>query len=163
DPSDYGWGPGRDRVVYFADGRRQGLAQFQSASTGIANLAGRYAASMALAFLAWRDDPRDAPFAQACLRAGREVYALGRAQEGLEQGNSSGAPYRYAEETWADDMEWGAAELFRATGERPYLDDALRYARLASTTSWMGREEFAHYQYFPFVNLGHFALWEVGP
>src|SRR5262249_57374586 len=45
----------------------------------------------------------------------------------------------------------------------PYLDDALRYARLAGTTSWMGREEFAHYQYFPFVNLGHFALWEVGP
>ena len=40
---------------------------------------------------------------------------------------------RYAETTWADDMEWGAAELFRATGRESYLDDARRYA--AMTTS----------------------------
>ena len=36
----------------------------------------------------------------------------------MQQGNSYGAPYRYEETTWADDMEWGAAELFRATGEK---------------------------------------------
>lgn len=161
--ADYGWGPGRERVVYFADGRPQGLGRFPSASTGIANLAGRYAASMALAYLAWRDDPREASFARACLQAGVEVYALGRAKEGVQQGNSYGAPYRYGEETWADDMEWGAAELLRATGERAYLDDAVRYARAAGATSWMGRDEVAHYQFFPFVNLGHFALSEVGP
>jgi endoglucanase len=161
--ADYGWGPGRERVVYFADGRPQGLGRFASASTGIANLAGRYAAAMALASLAWQDDPRESAFARACLQAGIEVYAMGRAQEGVQQGNSHGAPYRYGEETWTDDMEWGAAELFRATGERAYLDDAMRYGRLAGATSWMGRDEVSHYQFFPFVNLGHFALAEVAP
>jgi hypothetical protein len=57
-----------------------------------------------------------------------EVYELGRAKEGVQQGNSYGAPYRYEETTWADDMEWGAAELFRATREKRFLDDAKRYA-----------------------------------
>jgi hypothetical protein len=161
--ADYGWGPGRERVVYFADGKPQGLGRFPSASTGIANLAGRYAAAMALAHLAWREDPRETPFARTCLQAGIEVYAMGRAREGVQQGNSYGAPYRYAEETWADDMEWGAAELFRATGDRAYLEDAIRYGRLAAATSWMGRDEVGHYQLYPFLNLGHFALSEVGP
>ena len=98
----------------------------------MANLAGRYAAAMALAYQIWKDDPRQAAFARRCLTAGKEVYRLGCAKEGVQQGNSYGAPYRYEETTWADDMEWGAAELFRATGERRYLDEAKRYARLAA-------------------------------
>ncbi len=155
---DYGWGPGRDRVVYFADGKPQGLGQYKSDSTGLANLAGRYAAAMALAFRVFKDDPREAPFARRCLRAGQEVYRLGREKEGVQQGNSHGSPYRYAEATWADDMEWGAAELYRATGEAGYLKDARRYAELAGATSWMGREKAGHYEFYPFQNAGHFAL-----
>ena len=163
DPVDYGWGKGGARVVYFADGRPQGLKQYQSASTGVANLAGRYAAAMALAHQIWKDDPqqKDFDFARRCLQAGREVYELGRAQEGVQQGNSHGSPYRYEETTWADDMEWGAAELFRATREQNYLDDAKRYARLAAAESWMGREQTGHYQYYPFMNAGHFRLYEL--
>jgi hypothetical protein len=158
DTSDYGWGPGSYRVVYFADGRPQGLGAYPSQSTGIANLAGRYAAAMALAHQAWRGERDESGFAARCLRAAMEVYALGRRQEGVQQGNSYGAPYRYAEETWADDMEWGAAELFRSTGDPAYLADARRYARMAGATSWIGRADAGHYQYYPFVNVGHFAL-----
>ena len=158
DKADYGWGPGGDRVVYFADGRPQGLGQYPSASTGVANLAGRYAAAMALAWLTWKDDPRERPFAERCRQAGIEVYALGREHEGVQQGNSYGAPYRYGEETWADDMEWGASELYAATAEPRYLEDALRYARLIGATSAVGRDTAAHYQYYPFMNAGHFAL-----
>jgi len=156
DAADYGWGPGRERVVYFADGAPQG--RYKSASSGIANLAGRYAAAMALAHQTWKDDPRHKRFAEECLSAGIEVYRLGRAREGVQQGNSYGEPYRYAEETWADDMEWGAAALHRSTGETSYLEDARRYARLASSVSWMGRDEAGHYQLYPFMNLGHHAL-----
>ncbi len=156
--ADYGWGKGGPRVVYFADGRPQGLKSYQSQSTGVANLAGRYAAAMALAYQAWKDDPPRRPLAQRCLQAGIEVYRLGRAKEGVQQGNSYSAPYRYEETTWADDMEWGAAELHRATGERRYLEDAQRYARLAAAESWMGRPEARHYQFYPFMNLGHFRL-----
>jgi hypothetical protein len=58
-------------------------------------------------------------------------------------------------------MEWGAVELFHATGDRGYLEDANRYARLAADESWMGRTETKHYQYYPFVNLGHFRLYDL--
>jgi hypothetical protein len=158
---DYGWGPGSYRVVYFADGKPQGLREYKSESTGLANIAGRYAAAMALGYQIWKSDPRLRDYAERLLRAGKEVYALGKAKEGVQQGNSYGAPYRYEETTWADDMEWGAAELFRATGERKYLVDGVRYARRAADESWMGKEQTKHYRYYPFMNLGHFRLYDL--
>ena len=158
---DYGWGPGSYRVVYLADGQPQGLRQYKSESNGVANLAGRYAAAMALGYQIWKEDPRLRSFALTLFQAGREVYALGQAKEGVQQGNSYGAPYRYAETTWADDMEWGAAELFRATRDARYLRDAKRYALLARDESWMGKDEAGHYQYYPFMNIGHFRLYDL--
>src|SRR6266571_2351177 len=158
---DYGWGPGSYRIVYFADGKPQGLREYKSESTGVANLAGRYAAAMALGYQIWKNDARLHEYTATLLGAGREVYALGKAKEGVQQGDSYGAPYRYEETTWADDMEWGAAELFRATSEGKYLSDAIRYARIAADESWMGKEQTKHYQYYPFMNLGHFRLYNL--
>ncbi|HEY9174265.1 MAG TPA: glycoside hydrolase family 9 protein [Verrucomicrobiae bacterium] len=159
--ADYGWGTGSYRVVYCADGQPQGLLQYKSESTGVANIAGRYAAAMALAYQIWKDDPSHSAFAQRCLQAGKEVYELGRAKEGVQQGNSYKAPYRYEEGSWADDMEWGAAELFRATREPRYLDEAKRYAKLAADEGWMGREQTKHYECYPFMNIGHFRLYDL--
>lgn len=158
---DYGWGVGGARAVYSADGKPQGLMKFKSESTGVANLAGRYAAAMAMGYQIWKDDPRMRPYADQLLAAGREVYAMGKAKEGVQQGNSFKAPYRYAETTWTDDMEWGAAELFRATNDTKYRDDALRYAKLAGTEGWFDQEKIGHYQYYPFMNAGHFRLYDL--
>jgi hypothetical protein len=157
--ADYGWGRGSNRVVYFADGQPQGLSKYKSTATGVANLAGRYAAAMALGQIAFKKI--DPAFAQKCLQAGIEVYALGRAKEGYQQGNSVLAPYRYEETTWADDMEWGAAALYRVTGEKHYLEEAKHYAKLAASESWMGQEQTRHYQYYPFMNAGHFMLYDL--
>jgi hypothetical protein len=88
---------------------------------------------------------------------------MGKAKEGVQQGNSYKAPYRYAETTWTDDLEWGAAELFRATGEKPYLDDARGYADKAADEGWFSEEKIGHYQYYPFMNLGHFRLYDLLP
>ena len=159
DTSDYGWGPHSYRVLYAADGKPQGLREYQSESTGLANLAGRCAAAMSMAHRIWKRDVKDALFADRCLQVARQLYALGQTHEGVQQGNSFGAPYRYGETTWADDMEWAAAELFTETGEHAYLRDAIRYADLAADTSWMPRETAGHYQFYPFVNVGHFALY----
>jgi hypothetical protein len=163
DNSDYGWGENSYRPAYFATGRPQGLRQYQSEATGMANLAGRSAAAMAMAYRIWGDraepEIHDPHFAARSLEAARELYDLGAANEGYQQGNSYGAPYRYTERTWADDMEWGAAELYRATGEGRYLEDAKRYARIAGSTSWMQRDTTEHYEFYPFVNVGHFALY----
>ena len=133
DPSDYGWGAGSYRVAYFANGEPQGLSRFQSKATGVSNLAGRSAAAMALAARIWKEHLGDTLYAGQCLRAARSLYRMGKENEGYQQGNSYGAPYRYGEETWADDMEWGAAELYRSTSDPVYLDDARRYARMAGT------------------------------
>jgi endoglucanase len=157
--ADYGWGRGSNRVVYFADGKPQGLGKHKSEATGVGNLAGRYAAAMVLGQMAFKKI--DPAFARKCLQAGIEVYALGRAKEGYQQGNSYKEPYRYEETTWTDDMEWGAAALYRVTGEKQYLEDAKRYAKLAAAESWMGQEQTRHYQYYPFMNSGHFMLYDL--
>ncbi|MEO8572664.1 MAG: glycoside hydrolase family 9 protein [Pyrinomonadaceae bacterium] len=166
DNADYGWGPNSYRPVYFADGKPQGLGQWKIRSTGVANIAGRSAAAMAAAYRVWKNDLNDAAFAEKCLDAAKTLYAMGKAQEGFQQGNSFGAPYRYNEDTWADDMEYAAAELYKATKERSFLEDAKRYAKLAGTTSWMefenddmGELMSRHYERYPFTNVGHFALY----
>ena len=81
--------------------------------------------------------------------------------EGYQQGNSYGAPYRYNEQTWADDMEWGAAELFRLTKSQEYLNESKKYALMANTDNWLVLDSAAHYQYYPFINMGHYVLYEL--
>jgi len=158
DSANYGWGPGTYRTAYYATGEPQGLGKYQNTSTGIANLAGRYAAAMGMAYQIWKDVLNDPSFAEECLQAGIEVYAMGLKQPGCQEGTPNRAPYRYHEVTWTDDMEWGAAELFKSTNDPKYLLDAKKYARLAGPDPWMGADTARHYEYYPFMNMGHYAL-----
>jgi len=161
DTADYGWGPGSYRVVYYANGKPQGLFKYQNTSTGVANLAGRYAAAMAMGYRVWKEDLGDEDFANRCLKAGQEVYEMGLRQPGCQEGTPCRSPYRYSENTWADDMEWGAAELYKVTQNSKYLQDAKNFAKLINTNSWMGRDTASHYECYPFMNMGHYALFEV--
>ena len=154
DNAAYGWGPNSYRVAYFANGQPQGLGKWKSQATGIANLAGRCAAAFALGARIWANTGLDSLFAARCRKAAIELYQLGKAKEGFQQGNSFGAPYRYNENTWADDMEWGAAELFKLTGEDHYLKDAIHYAYLIQDDGWMARDTMMHYELYPFMNMG---------
>lgn len=160
DSSDYGWGKNSYRVAYFATGEPQGLNKYKSEANGVSNLAGRSAAALALASRIWLRDVKDSVFAQNCLAVAKSLYDLGREKEGFQQGNSYGAPYRYSEKTWADDMEWGAAELYKSTGNSSYLREAKEYALKANSVSWTPMDSVGHYEYYPFVNLGHFALYD---
>lgn len=162
DNSDYGWGENSYRAAYFATGQPQGLREFKSESTGLANLAGRSAAAMALAARIWREHLDDMAFAEKCKQAALSLYRLGREKEGYMQGNSYGAPYRYNESTWADDMEWGAAELFKLTGDKAYLEQAKQYALKSNTAdSWTVVDSTDHYRLYPFVNMGHYVLHDL--
>jgi endoglucanase len=136
--------------------------KYQSEATGVANLAGRSAAALALAARIWEKDLKDPEFAGTCRKAAISLYQLGREKEGYQQGNSYGAPYRYNEETWADDMEWAAAELYKTTKDKNYLEQAKNYAVLSNTAdSWTVKDSASHYQLYPFINMGHFALHGV--
>ena len=162
DNADYGWGANSFRPVYFATGNPQGLSKYKSKATGIANLAGRSAATLVLGYEVFVDQAGYEIFANTCLQNAKELYEMGKRQEGYQQGNSYGAPYRYEENTWADDMEWAAAKLYKVTGDTDYLEDARRYAKIIGTWSWMERDSASHYEMYPFVNMGHYALWQVG-
>ena len=161
DSSNYGWGPESYRVVYYATGKPQGLGKFKNTSDGIANLAGRYAAVMALAANIWEKDLKDTVDARVYLRAAKQVYAMGRKQPGHDEGIPYSARYRYHEITWKDDMEWGATELYKMTHMAAYLQQAKTYAREIGSTSWMGRDTTLHYEYYPFMNLGHYELFPL--
>lgn len=160
--ADYGWGPGSFRPVYFATGKPQGLSKYKSQATGIANLAGRSAATLALGYEVFSAFKGYEEFAEKCLQHAKELYNMGQLQEGYQQGNSFGAPYRYEENTWADDMEWAAANLYKITREKKFLKDARTYAKTIGSWSWMERDTASHYEMYPFVNMGHYALWQVG-
>lgn len=159
DSSDYGWGPNSYRAAYVANGKSQGLKKYKSEATGVANVAGRSAAALALGAKIFMDI--DSAFALKCMKNAKTLYDLGKSMEGFQQGNSYGAPYRYNEQTWADDMEWGAAELFRITDNQSYLLEAKKYALMANTDNWLVRDSAAHYQYYPYINMGHFVLHEL--
>ena len=161
DKSDYGWGENSYRVVYFATGEPQGLKEYRSEATGVSNLAGRCAAALAMGYTIWKDDPQMKYFADRCLSSAKTVFELGLKNEGYQQGNSYGSPYRYTENTWTDDMEWGAGELYRATGDEKYLTMAKEFAAMAADISWMPLDTAAHYRYYPFVNIGHYAIYDL--
>lgn len=161
DPSNYGWGKDSYRVAYFATGKPQGLGKYKSEATGISNLAGRSAAAMAIGYQVWKKNNFDEAYALKCLKAAQELYFMAKQKEGYQQGNSYGAPYRYNEDTWTDDMEWAAAELFRVTGKSEYLEDAKRYAELTGELSWIQKDTTAHYQFYPFLNIAHYSLYDL--
>lgn len=160
--ADYGWGENSFRPVYFATGQPQGLSKYKSKATGIANLAGRSSATLAFGYQVFSQFKEYEDFAQTCLNAAYSLYNMGQQQEGYQQGNSYGAPYRYEENTWADDMEWAAASLYKISKKKKYLKDARQYAKEIGSWSWMERDTASHYEMYPFVNMGHYALWQVG-
>jgi hypothetical protein len=161
DPSNYGWGKNSYRVAYIASGKPQGLGKYKSQATGIANLAGRSAAAMALGHQVWKKNLNDEAYALKCLAAAEDLYRMGKEKEGYQQGNSFSAPYRYNEDTWTDDMEWAAAELYRITGKQEYLNDAKKYAEATNTLSWIENDTTSHYQHYPFMNIAHYALYDL--
>jgi len=71
------------------------------------------------------------------------------------------SPYIYEEDNWVDDMELGAMELFQSTGDVKYLNQAVEYGRREPVTPWMGADSARHYQWYPFMNMGHYHLAKV--
>jgi len=109
-----------------------------------ANLAGRCAAAFAAASRLYHS--HDRAFAARCLAAAKSVYELGVQNPVVL--STKPADF-YPESTWADDMEWGAIELYRAAKDPRYLTDALAYAEKAGAsgtyTSVYNTHAFAHY------------------
>lgn len=157
DSSDYGWGKGKERPVYPCTGKPQGLFRNKNRSDGLASTAGKYASAFALASSIYRK--RDPAFAKKLQQKAIAAFELGKRHPGVCQGAPARAPYFYEEDNWVDDMELAAAELYALTRKQSYLRDALDYASREPVTPWMGADTAKHYQWFPWHNNGHYAIW----
>lgn len=151
DTADYG--KGRERPVYLCTGSPQGVFKYKNRATGIASTAGKFASSFALAARVYIDiDPE---FSELLRDKARDAFEYGIRNPGTCQTAPGRAPYFYEEDNWTDDMELAAVELFNLTGEKKYLDHAIEFGRQEPVTPWMGSDTARHYQWYPFVNMGH--------
>lgn len=160
DKVDYGYGPGMGRPVYFCTGEPQQRGKYMNATTGVASTAGKFASCFALGQRVL------APFYPDLAREigakAEAAYNEGIKKPGVCQTASVVSPYIYEEFNWADDMELGAMELYHATGRSTFLEQALAYGRLEPVTPWMGADSARHYQWYPFMNMGHYHLAHDG-
>lgn len=160
DPADYGWGKNQDRPVYFVDGKPQQRGKFMNATMGAASTAGKFASDFALGSSVLK--PFYPDFAEKIGNKAADAYQVGIDKPGNTQTVSVVSPYIYEEDNWVDDMELGAMELYRKTGDRQYLLQAIEYGRHEPITPWMGADSARHYQWYPFMNMGHYQLAKHG-
>lgn len=150
------YGKGSERPVYFCTGKPQGLFKYKNRTTGIASTAGKFASAFARGAQVYKNiDPKYSEL--LATRAG-EAFDFGLKNPGVCQTAPGTAPYFYEEDNWVDDMELASIELYKLTGNVKYLDYAEDFGRKEKVTPWMGSDTAHHYQWYPFVNLGHPAV-----
>ncbi|MDT7827770.1 glycoside hydrolase family 9 protein [Pricia sp. S334] len=146
----------KGRPVYLASGEKQGAVKYKNRSTGAASTAGKYASAFALGATVLKDFYPE--YSEDLPQRAKNAYSYGKQHPGVSQTAPGRAPYFYEEENWVDDMELAASSLYRLTKNPKYKDQALRYASEEKTTPWIGRDTVLHYQYYPFLNAGHYEL-----
>lgn len=158
DQADYGWGKGECRPVWFCSGEPQqrGKRGDKNKTTGVASTAGKFASDFA--FGAEILKPFYPEFAEKIGAKAQAAYDSGVAKPGVCQTASVVSPYIYEEDNWVDDMELAAYEMFRRTGDKKYRTEAIEYARREPVTPWMGADSARHYQWYPFMNMGHYRI-----
>ena len=158
DQADYGWGKGEYRPVWFCSGEPQqrGRRGDRNKTTGVASTAGKFAYDFALGAEILK--PFYPEFAARIGAKAQTAYDAGVAKPGVCQTASVVSPYIYEEDNWVDDMELAAYEMYRATDDRKYRVEAIEYARREPVTPWMGADSARHYQWYPFMNMGHYRI-----
>ncbi len=147
------YGLGKARPVYFVTGKPQGLGKHRNRSTGVASTAAKYASAFALGAQLFRET--DPEFATALYQKARDAWEFALSDPGVCQTACVVSPYFYEEDNYVDDMELAAASLLLETGEKQFERQARYWGELEPVTPWMELQRARHYQYYPFVNLGH--------
>ncbi len=161
DQVDYGWGPGTGRPVYFVTGEPQGLSKYINRTTGVSSTAGKFSSTFALGAEIFRNiDPE---FAEVMRTKSLDAYEFALEKPGNTQTACTVSPYFYEEDTYVDDIELAAATWAEYTGEERWFKQADYWGELEPVTPWMELGRGRHYQYYPFLNLGHYYLAKSGP
>lgn len=144
------------RPVYYITGEPQGLAKHKNRSTGVSSSAAKFASAFALGSQILKK--YDAGFSETIAKKAIDAYTFAISDPGACQTACNISPYFYEEDNFVDDLELAACELHRLTKEKYYLEEATKWGSVESVTPWMSAGFARHYQFYPFVNLGHYYL-----
>lgn len=156
------YGKGYERPVYFATGQPQGVLKYKNRATGVASTAGKFASAFALGYQALKEE--DTTYRTKLFQRALSAWQLGIQKPGVCQTAPGRSPYFYEEDNWTDDMELAAAclsDMQRAATGLPdahKLKQAIQYSKIEKLTPWLGGDTARHYQWYPFINLGHYEL-----
>jgi endoglucanase len=161
------YGKGYERPVYFLTGEPQQKGKTMNNTTGRSSSAAKFASAFATAAALCQTDHSFRAISEPALfyQKALSAYNFAKGKIGYSQTASVRSPYIYAEENWADDLELAAATIHRMIDAVPsssdngyYLVQAVDYAKKEPVTPWLGSDTARHYQWYPFVNCGHFEL-----
>ncbi len=147
------YGKGYERPIYFINGEPQQRGKFMNNTTGTSSTAAKFTSAFVLGSRLFKMNNET----YSELLESKAITALRYAEKkpGVTQTVSVRSPYIYAEDNWADDMELAFALNKK---NNSFIDSALHYARQEPITPWLGTDTAKHYQWYPFINLGHYEL-----
>ncbi|MBX2926018.1 MAG: glycoside hydrolase family 9 protein [Chitinophagaceae bacterium] len=146
------YGRGYERPVYFVSGEPQIRGKYMNTTKGTSSTAGKFSSAFSTGAEIYRE--KDAAFASLLSQKALSAFAYGLKKPGYTQTASVKAPYIYGEENWMDDMELAAAML----KDNSKLSYAFELAQKEPVTQWIFDDTAAHYQWYPFINAGHYEL-----
>jgi endoglucanase len=152
------YGRGFERPLYFINGEPQQRGKFMNDTKGTSSTAAKFASAFALGAQLFNKTDRD--YSAALKRKAFSALEFANIKKGVTQTASVRSPYIYAEDNWVDDMELAYASMGlidKNNAEKNYRI-AFNYALQEQLTPWFATDTAKHYQYYPFINLGHYAL-----
>ena len=151
------YGRGYERPVYFINGEPQQRGKFLNNTTGTSSTAGKFAAAFALGNEIFGKLANN--YGTTLSDKAKTAYAFANIRPGATQTVSVRSPYIYAEDNWVDDMELAASSLAALTHQHGYsISSAYQFAKKEPITPWLGTDTAKHYQWYPFINIGHYEL-----
>jgi endoglucanase len=111
-------------------------------------------------------DRVDKNYANRLFEKSSTALQIGFDMPGAAQTASVKSPYIYAEDNWKDDMELGTIALYNASKQKNkgdqvkagLIDSSFQMASDEPLTPWLGADTAKHYQWYPFINVGHYEL-----
>ncbi|MDB5279042.1 MAG: cellulase [Ferruginibacter sp.] len=160
------YGRGFERPVYFVSGEPQQRGKFMNNTTGTSSTAAKFASAFGLGSILF--GKTDTQFATILQQKAITALAFAGRKPGVTQTASVRSPYIYAEDNWVDDMELAnavTAKMIQTQGRNKpnallpaTISKAMRYAAAEPVTPWLGADTAKHYQWYPFINIGHYEL-----
>jgi endoglucanase len=151
------YGKAYQRPVYFINGEPQQRGKFMNNTTGTSSTAAKMASAFALGHQLFKTKQPD--YAGFLENKFLSAYDYAHIKKGVTQTVSVKSPYIYAEDNWVDDMELASVyHSLLTSGKEKSLQAAFDYALAEPLTPWFTNDTAAHYQWYPFINLGHYEL-----